>query len=240
MIKQKRKPIRRRWIKSKPAKASEYLHHLDEYHKQHPNIRAIIYCRVSIRLQEDTTHNLDTYEKLLRRELKKRKIPVAVRCYREICGGWILNEDRLALVHAVEEAKNHKGRKRTTVIIAASSDRFLRNIDFTTEEPDIIPTEAEFEKLIELTCDVPLLTFLPPDMSPKKVRGYQIKWGQKAKCNQGGRPRKKTPGYKKRIKEEKLPTLKQLYKEDKTPSHIAKRLNIPYTTISDWIKKHCK
>ncbi|MFB0556092.1 MAG: helix-turn-helix domain-containing protein [Phycisphaerae bacterium] len=241
MAKQKHKSkrtvagVKRRWIKSQPAKASDYLHHLDEYYKQHPDIQAIIYCRVSERTQ-GYKHNLNTYEKLLRRELKKRNIPVVGR-FREICSGCILNDDRLALVFAVEKVKNHK-TKRTTVIVSASSDRFLRNEYFTTKEPDIIPTEAEFEKLIGLVDSVPLLTLLHPDMSPRKVRSYQSKWGQKAKGNQGGRPIKKTPGYKKKIRDKKLPTVIKLYKKGKTITYIAKRVNVPRSTVVDWIKKY--
>jgi hypothetical protein len=125
--------------KSKPAKASKYLHHFDEYLKEHPDIVAIIYCRVSEHMQKHTC-NLDTIMKVSRKALRKCNIPVA-GCYQEVSSGWILNGDRLALVQAVEKAKKYKG-KRTIVIVTALSDRFLRNMDFTTKEPDILQTEA--------------------------------------------------------------------------------------------------
>jgi hypothetical protein len=34
-------------VQSTPARASKYLHHLEEYQKDHPDIKAVIYCRVS-------------------------------------------------------------------------------------------------------------------------------------------------------------------------------------------------
>ncbi len=221
--------------KSKPAKASEYLHHLDEYHEKHPDIQAEIYCRVSERMQ-GYKHNLDTYEKKLRRELQKRNIPV-VGCFREICSGWVLNDDRFALVYAVKKAKKHKA-KITTVLVASSSDRFLRNKYFTTKKPDILPTEAEFEELKKLTCDVPLVTLLDPDMPPNKVRGYQSKWGQQAKGNRGGRPKKNKPGYKKQIRLEKLPRVLRMHNKNISLGDISAVTDIPKPTVWYWIKKY--
>jgi len=160
--------------KSTPAQASKYLHHLKKYYKQHPYMIALIYVRVSTGAQ-GYKGNLDTYEKVLRRKLKKPNVPI-VGYYREVSSGWILDYDeRRVLVNATKEAIKQKA-----VIVAASSDRFLRNRDFNTKtNPDVLPTEAEYERLKKLTCNVPLIILLHPDMRPKKVRSYQTKWGQK-------------------------------------------------------------
>ncbi len=96
-------------IKFKPAKASNYLYSLVEYLKRYPDIVVIIYCRVSARMQGHKG-NLDNHEKVLRRILRKLNIPV-IGCYREISSGWVLNDDRLALINAVKEAKKYKGKK---------------------------------------------------------------------------------------------------------------------------------
>jgi DNA invertase Pin-like site-specific DNA recombinase len=177
------------------------------------------------------------YEDLLHRETKKQGIPIAGNCHREISSGWILNEDRWALMEAVKEAKKLIAKGREAVIVAPSTDRFLRNRDFTTKEPDLTPTEAEFQILKELTCNIPLLTLLHPDMPPKEVRSYQTKWGQEAKGNKGGRPEKKTPGYKKRRRDRKRGRVIRLYKQGVTISGISRETRVPPGTIYGWLMK---
>lgn len=223
---------------AKPAKASNYLHHLGKYHKKHPDIQAIIFCRVSARMQR-YKRNLDTYEKLLRRRLKKRKIPV-VGCYREVSSGWIFDpEKRYGLTNAIEKLKELNDDK--TVIVAASTDRFLRNKNFHTKRHmDILPTVSDFEQLKKLTGDIPLLTLLHPDMPPRKVRGYQILWGQKAKGNKGGRPKGdkpvNKPGYKKNIWREKSPRVLQLHKKGVSIRKISKLIGVAKSTVYGWSK----
>ena len=218
---------------SKPAKASKYLHCLEEYIKKYPVIWVIIYIRVSTGPQGNK--NLDTYEKVLRSILKKLNIHVLC-CYREIGSGWVLDEDRLPLVNAVNEAK-----RRQAVIITTSADRFLRNIDFHTKQnSDALPTEAEFELLKELTNNVPLLTLLRPDMSPRKVRGYVTKWGQNAKGNKGGRPTENKSGYKKQKRHDCLSHVLTLRKKGYSWGDIVKATGIPKTTAWDWVRKNRK
>lgn len=226
--------LRRVGPKSKPAKASEYLQHLDEYYKQQPDIQAILYCRDSTRHQGC---NLDTYEEVLRRELNQRGISIVGRCYREICSGSDF-DNRWKLEQAVEKAKKLIAKGIQAVIVAPSSDRFLRNRFFTTDHPDILPTEAEFEQLIALGCGVPLATLLHPDMSPEEVRGYQSKWGQSTKGNKGGRPREKRPGYKKQRRKEKLNKVIELHKQGVNPCQIAAFTLVPVSTVNDWIVKY--
>jgi hypothetical protein len=217
---------------SKSAKASEYLYHLKEYFKQRPDMRALIYARGSTSAQA-YRRNLDTYEKVLRRKLKKLNIPI-VGCYREVSSGVVLNYDRVVLVNAAKEAIIQKA-----VIVAPSTDRFLRNKDFNTKtNPYVLPTEAEFEELKKLTGNVPLVTLLHPDMSPRKVRGYVSKWGQKAKGNTGGHPILKRPGYKKKRREKELPKVRQLLKKGNNPTEIHRILDIPRSTISGWIETY--
>jgi hypothetical protein len=224
-------------LQSKPAKASDYLHHLADYYKQHPDMQAIIICRVSACMQAYKL-NLNTYEKLLRRKLKKRNIPV-VGCFREVSSGWILDsEKRHGLTNAVKQAKDLIENGKDMVIVAASADRFLRNKYYTTNKPNILPTEEDYGKLKELTCNVPLLTLLDPDMPPMEVRGYQTRWGQKTKRSKGGRPRKKVAGYKKIQREQKLGIVLKLWEKGKKISEIAYKTGTKLGTINDWIVKY--
>ena len=102
---------------SPPAKASKYLHHLDEYQKEHPDMRAILYCRVSTRAHGKEGNK--TYKKVLLGEQKKRGIPV-VGYHHEVSSGWILNEDRWVLVNAVKQAKRYIAKGKKAVILAPS------------------------------------------------------------------------------------------------------------------------
>ncbi|MFZ0035118.1 MAG: helix-turn-helix domain-containing protein [Sedimentisphaerales bacterium] len=224
--------------KSPPGKASKYIHHLDEYLKQHPDIEALIYGRDSTCAQ-NYKRNLKTQKKVLRRELGQRAIPIVSHYYNEVSSGWVLDKKRWALVDAVEEAKKLIKKGIQAVIVAPSTDRFLRNRDFHTKErPDLLPTEAEFEKLKELTCNIPLATLLHPDMPPREVRSYQTKWGQEAKGNKGGRPEKKGPGYKKRRRIRKRGRVIWLYKQGTAVCDIARKTNVKQSTINDWIVKY--
>ena len=165
-----RRRLRERYLPdSKTAKASEYLYHLKEYYEQHPDMIALIYARVSTGAQ-GYKRNLDTYEKVLRRKLKKLNIPV-IGCYREVSSGKILEcDERWALANATKEAIKQKA-----VIVAPSADRLLRNKDFNTKtNPDVRPTEAEFKELKKLTCNVPLVTLLHPDMPPMEIRQNRV------------------------------------------------------------------
>ncbi|OQA91377.1 MAG: hypothetical protein BWY26_01007 [Elusimicrobia bacterium ADurb.Bin231] len=223
----------------KSAKASKYLYHLGEYHKQCPDIVAILYCRVSTGAQKHK-ENLYAQEWALRRKLKKLNIPI-VSCYYEVSSGWVLDsKKRWAFKNAVALAKRYIKNGKTAVIVATSSDRFLRNREFNTNtNPDVLPIVAEFEEFGKLIQNMPCATLLHPDMPPNKVRGYQSKWGQRTKKNKGGRPRKKMPGYKKKLRQEKLDTVIQLHNKGKTISVISFRTGVKPNTVKDWIDRYC-
>jgi len=229
--------LRERYLPdSKPAKASKYLHHFKKYHKKHPNMQALIYTRDSTGAQA-YRRNLDTHKKVLRREHKKMKIPI-LGCYPEVSSGWILNDDRWALVKAVKKARKYIRKGKPVVIVTTSSDRFLRNEYFTTNGPDVLPTKAEFEKLKKLTRNVPLVTLLHPDMPPMEVRSWQTKWGQKTKGNKGGRPKVNKPGYKKKQRLEKLPRVLRLRKKGASWRDINALTGVAKTTATDWVRKY--
>jgi DNA invertase Pin-like site-specific DNA recombinase len=214
--------------KSPTGKASNYITQLDQYREKHPDMKVIFYGRVSSRTQ-GRKKNLKNQKIQLESEHINRNIPT-LGYYREICSGRIIDDDRWALVAAVREAKKHNA-----VIVAASTDRFLRNYFYESDHPEILPTEHEYEKLKKLTGNIPLLTLLDPDMDPLKVRGYQSKWGQGQKGKRGGRPRERRPGYKKQIREEKLPDVLRLYRDGKSIGYIAKMMDLAWSTVKDWV-----
>ena len=227
--------LQRRYVSdSKTVKASNFIHPLKEYFKQHPNMIVILYNRESSRSQDD---NHVTNERVLRNRCKKLGIPV-INFYSETISGKILNEDRKGLLQAVSKARAKIKKGKHAVILAVSTDRVLRNEYFTTNYPDITPTEKEYEQLKKLTCNVPLATLLHPDMPPNKVRGKQTRWGQKVKKSKVGQPKKPRPGYFKKRRFEKLSQVLDLRKRYFSYREIEKMTSIPKTTASDWIKKY--
>ena len=215
---------------SPPGRASDYLSSLTDHLADRPDMKAIVYGRVSGRTQ-DRNHNLETHERQTRRILRILGIPIVGSCTEVSCGR-ILDKRRKGLLKAVRKAK----KAPTRVIVSTSADRYLRNMYYTTDEPDLLPTVAEFEKLKALTGGVPLLTLLPPDMSARKVRGIQSRWGQRAKGKKGGRP--KAPGYKKRQRQKNLGLVLQLHRQGTNCSGIAYATDTPWSTVKRWVVKY--
>jgi DNA invertase Pin-like site-specific DNA recombinase len=212
---------------SLPAKASDYLYWLKKYHCKHPKMLAILYLRVSGRSQ-NRNGNLKNQERVLQRKLKKLSVPV-IDCFYEVKSGWITGHKRGILRQAICKAQQYPN----AVIVATSTDRFLRNRNFTTDKPDLMPTVEEFETLKKIAGDIPLLTVLYPDLPADEVRSEQSKWGQMVKDNKGGRPLR----HKKQRRLQKLPEAIRLYEEDKRISEIARQIKIARSTVDDWIKK---
>ncbi len=232
-----KRKIKSNAISEKPAKASKHLNWFKNYYSEHPNMVAILYNRESS-YPQDYNGNHDMHEQVLRRACRKLNIPV-VSFYCETCSGKMLNNERRALRKAVRKALAKIKKWKSAIIIATSSDRFLRSVDFHTKEsPSVLPTQTEFQKLQKLTRGVPLVTLLKPDKSWKKVRRYQSKWGQKIKGNKGGRPKINKPGYKKQRRLEKMPRVLRLRKKGASWGDVLALTGIAKSTAADWVRKH--
>jgi hypothetical protein len=132
-------------------------------------------------------------------------------------------------------------RRRATVLLAESTDRFVRNKYYhSVDFPDVQATEAELKELARCAGGMPLMTLLHPDASPSEVRSYQSKRGQWAKRRKGGRPRSKRPGYKKLRKKEKLGLVLWLHRRDWPVREIAAKpmVSVPKSTVHEWIHKY--
>lgn len=209
------------------ATESNYLYHLKEYFREHPEILVVLYGRVSGR-EQNRRGNLINQESILQEVLRKLGVPV-IGYFQEVSSGWILDEDRFGLVNAVEMAKEHDA-----VIVAFAADRFLRNEYYQSTHPEITPTIREYEKLMKLVKGVPLLTYLHPDTLHNKITGMRSRLGQELKRNKGGRPRKIEPGYKKRWKKGKYDEVRRLYEKGLSYSDINWYTDVPKSTIRDW------
>jgi hypothetical protein len=145
--------------------ANEYISQIDDVWC--PGVKAVLYCRVSARSQ-DRKGNLDDQQAYLERELTQLGFEI-VAVKREIASGW--KEDRESLIEAATEAV-----KLGAILVAASTDPFLRSDDFKSDTaPGALPEEADYQELARATLGVTLATVLSPDMHWRTVRSHQTK-----------------------------------------------------------------
>ncbi len=214
------------------AKASDYFVHFTALIQDRPGIPRVLYCRVSGR-EQNRRGNLRDQSDNQHRTVGQHENSVQA-CYREIASGWELDDgmDRPTLAAAIATAK-----KIGAVLVVESTDRLIRSVEYSKKNQDVLPTVAEFDKLMRLADGVTLATLLHPDTSPGDVRSHQIKRGQRAKGHKGGRPRITKPGEKKRRREEMLPMVLHLHRVGESRREIAEWTGLPVMTISDWIRK---
>jgi hypothetical protein len=177
------KPRRREGAKRKPsppAIASKYLIRLETLPA---DVTIGRWCRVSERGSQKTDHNLDGQDDNLRAEIEKRGAKVG-KTFSHIGHGDDIDNGDLAA--AIEWAQ----AKPKRVLLAETTDRWVRHEDYGTRNREVKPTVAQFKKLRRLAGGVTLATVLDPDATRKEVESYQKKRGQRAKGNKGGRPKK--------------------------------------------------
>lgn len=169
----------RRWRRT-PGVASDFIHHLSAM-PPNKRKRVVLYCRVSTDKQEQLG-NLDEEEAdaILRlRRLGIRPGHRLVAVFSGVESGRI-GDDRPLLERAIAEA-----RKRKAVLVAPYRDRLIRSARFNGSNETETPSVGEYMRLRSMAGDVPLATLLDPN---KAARSEQIKRGQAAKNNRGGRP----------------------------------------------------
>ena len=206
--------------------ASDYISDIRSLKRGQP---VVIYCRVSGNVQE-RSQNLSNQGENLKNELKQREF-VVLKIISEVASGW--KEDRDALKLAAEYAL-----AKDAVLVAESVTRFTRNKDYNSKTNwKVRPTQADYRRLQRDTHGVKLATLINPDATPAEIRSYETKRGKKSKGNPGGRPKKCSPGYKKRERQKFLPIVLERYKQNKNIAAIARSVNLKYDTVYSWIVK---
>ena len=211
------------------AKASQFIAYLRDLVRETPNLKAVLYLRVSGRNQ-NSYGNRRAAERRLRRELKKLGVQV-IAVFREVGSGW--RSDLLR-----REAAALYARKYGAVLVAESADRFLRSIHFSKENQSALPSLVEWEALKSVIGDVTLATLLRPDASGQEVRSFQTKRGIAEKNAHCGRPRKTKPGEKKRRRQK---CMARVFKLRRTwgfsYGEIEAETGLPRSTFVDWLKR---
>ena len=217
-----------------PGLASQFIHYWPTWCIEHPGGKVVIFSRLSTRGQQENHNHSQTINKLKDAvESKGLKLVGMVRC---TAPGWS-SITRLKLREAAQLAQEHGA-----VILAESTSRFVRNKSWKPGY-DAETTLYDFERLEIVTDDVPLVTLEDPDKLSDGERSVQTKRGMYGKGKHGGRPRKEKPGYKKRIRIEKIELARELRAKGMSYRKIADTLHINHMTVYKWLnpKKHkCK
>lgn len=192
----------------------------------------VAYCRVSHAGQE-RDGNLDDQISEVETSIKKivQEMPfdhtLRIKPFREVCNGSIVRAgERQQLRKAITFARKHNA-----VIVALSRDRLLRHDEHKRTFDTESPTKEEYDQLLDLAGDVPLLTISDPNASCSDVRSSQIRRGQRTKRNKGGRPSKAetkskvAPGELKQRRIQMRPFVIQLRARGSTFSDITEAVN---------------
>lgn len=191
--------------------------------------RIVLYCRVSHRNQY-MKGNLDSQVKHLTAKMVERGAFI-IDIVRHVGNG----EDPWSVWQAAKIAKTAAAK-----IVAVSTDRFVRNPDFTLAGAPwqrVARANAEaIEALLKYADGCPLVTLLPPDTPLDQVMKHHQQVARTIKGNHGGRPRKRRPGYKKEIRQKMRPRVLKLHSNGVAMRQIAKSLKLSPSTVRSWVR----
>lgn len=225
-----RRRLREKYPLAVPGKASNYIKYFEQLIREQPDLKVVLFGRVSACMQNHKG-NLNDQLVSLRRAVEKYKVPIVCE-FKEIGSGWWHERERL-------QAAARRAFDERAVILAESTDRFIRSIYYDTKKnPSAQPSSLEYEELLRVTTGVTLATMLHPDTPWKEVRSHQSKRGQQIKGNSGGRPKVNKPGYKKQRRLEKLSQVLQLRINGASWEDINALTGVAKTTAADWVRKY--
>lgn len=118
-------------------------------------------------------------------------------------------------------------RASGAIIIAESTDRFIRNRAYgpTKAMCTLQASESDLHDLQYAVDGVPLMTLLDPDATPAQVRSAQTNRGNP------GRPKRK-----KNRRASLQPQALAMHEQGLNQSTIARKLNVPRTTVQRWLR----
>lgn len=163
--------------------------------------KAVLYCRVSSKEQEDTGYSLDAQEKLLREYAQKTNLDV-VQMYKisESASGRQVRK-------TFQEMMRYVGQHRIAAIVCEKIDRLTRNLKDASMICDWISDDERrsvhfVKESFVVNKNTRAHENLVWDMKVAIARFYtnnlseEVKKGQKEKLAQGWLPTKPPPGYK--------------------------------------------
>jgi len=221
---------------------SSVIRHLDEFDPT--KLLVVLYMRESSDKQE-SHNNLRNRRKLAKRTLKQRGIEV-ICSYSEVVSGNQLH-NRPGLWKAIRHARLLKWGNPDAVVIVITDarNRFLRGPNYDKRAKTDPPNAEQLRILKKLAKGVILATILDPDATFEEVRRYETNVPTALGAKSGkkvGRPKKlptmvQPPGWKKNIRLQKIDQVLRLRDQDVSNREIGRRLDVPESTLRDWMKR---
>ena len=193
-----------------------------------PGDKVVLWLRVSSGLQNASGSNTDQ--------------KVELRAVVEARGATVVAVVRFTGPAKEAEADLFEASKSAAeagaMLLAESTSRFARHPNYHPKHrPHLVPGLQELSDLSWVCGDVPLVTLHDPDITWRDERALQSKRGQRQKGNRGGRPTKRTPGYKKRRRERLLPEVRRLMREGMSYRAIARTLETDERNVRRWVRR---
>lgn len=195
-------------------RASTYIHHAEDNIR--PGDLVVLCVRVSTRGQKE---HLPDQEKLLREFVESRGAKI-VGVVSKVATGYL---PRSWLRGAVRTA-----RRLGAKLLAYSSDRFIRPPAYDAPR-NATAIELDFEELLEIVGDVPLVTLLHPDTPLEELSKHR---------SDDGHGKGSTRRQSKNIRLEKIEMVLQMHAEGVSLRQIETSTGVPKSTVARWIKTH--
>lgn len=225
--------IRRRLVAKnpKPARASDYIYHLQELINLGIDLPVILCGRVSTRKQ-DNDGSLKRQAVRLRKTVEEMGAKNIIdKPLMEVSLGKV---NRSGLESIISLAK-----ELGAIPVFETTDRIIRAKDFCPKtNPTAIPTVEDFEELMRIADGVPLATVLHPDADYREIKSYQSKYEEKKKDRV--LYDKSKPGWTIRRRKKYLPIVLKLRAKGMSYGKIVKATDLPLPLVRSWGLKYKK
>lgn len=213
---------------SPPGIASDYIQLLEYILKNYPNEKIVLFCRASSKTNQKNTLPVQVAD--LKNNIQKM-------------GGIIVDEyqfvdsGKLSFEHIKRHWKKAAklARKHGAILVAESTDRFIRSNEFTHQNKNAPISVPEFEELAAATIGVRLATYLPPDEKMEIVCRHQAERKKRLGTQKkSGRHRKQRTTQETKSD---IPILKECLKKGDSLRKIEQHHGIPRSTAWRKIKQ---
>jgi len=218
-------------VEDAPGIPSKYIFWFKNFRKAHPNVPFVLVARVSSRDQhrkgQIRPQCWNLYESAINSGAK------IIKVFEEVGSGSEEVANRLIMVAA--KCAKWEG----ACLLVESVARLLRSPKYSFFNQDQQPTDAEL-KAVVTELDVPISTLLHPDASPEETRAFETMRGLRYSKAKSGRPRKRLPGYKRKIRDELHPIVMKLHNAGESYRKIEAKTGIKVSTARGWILAQLK
>ena len=225
-MRKRRQPRRKASARRAPPRRGKASAYIDQAEIR-PGMRFVLALRVSAGSQ-DRRNNIQDQEDTLWRIVEESGGRV-VGTFRHTGSGTNPEWLREAAAHA---------HTMKAVLLAETVDRFVRPEAYHSKLcHDAQATDADLKLLRQVCGEVRLMTYVHPDASPREVKAYHTKRGQRAKGRKGGRPRAQKRGYKAEVQAQRMSDVLELCWVGDSVRKIAKLLQLFPTQVQRYVAR---